>query len=804
MKNVTPHKINSTFLAVTAFKCFFTAVLFAGIELYGQAGLSGYVFVNNNEPFPGANVLLNNGSFGTVSGTDGKFIFAGLPVGKYELSISALGYKEIVCSVSTDTLTRELVFKLTPYIQTLDEVRINGSSAEKRRALESISVRLVEEEYLKFSRASNLVQTLNGIPGINSMDIGTGISKPMIRGMGYYRVAIAQNGIKQEGQQWSNHHGISVDQQNVQHVEIIKGPASLQYGSDAIGGVINVLTNHIPLKQGISGEMSVTAKSNTRWLGSSAEIIARKGDIYSNMAITYNSFGDFRIPVTDSFLLPAPVSATEASHKVPLGGTIYNTAGKEKAASVLVGIIKPWGNSYLEAGYYNTQNGFFDWQGIQNDSLRLGHASGNFDLCLPWQEVGHFSANHFTNRYFNSDKLEIALGYQSNNSKEYSYLDNRTGNRAAELEYFRNKGNFDLGLRLQTYSANVFYTFRRLKNHTFKLGSGTQYLFHITDGYGHILPEYQRFSSGIFVTHKYVLSPKWVINSGARVDYTYFAMQETLNPDRHAGGDSIFNPTFSKKFASPVISFGVNFSPLKHTTIKFHIGNSYRVPSAYELGAYGLHRHEGRFEKGDTSNKAEKAWQIDLGYERKWKQLTVSLSPFANYFTNYLYLNPTHVLRQEGQVYEYRQTRALLAGGEASVEYSLHKWALLKVGAEYVYAVNLDLKSALPFTPPFCAITELVCNFRNYKAFTGNRFGIELISVAKQKYTVPNELTTFGYNSLNLNLITDLGIRRCKLSLMFKVSNLLNNKHYNHISFYRRLRIPEPARDYQLFISKKF
>jgi iron complex outermembrane receptor protein len=769
------------------------------LNLSGQVSIDGVVLDENKKPYTGANLLLNKAR-GTITDKEGRFVFKDVTSNRFTLQVSAVGYKDLVVNGNTDTLSNSLQINLSPHIQELEEVKVNGNIDERKAKTESISIQLFEEEFLKEAKAATLMQTLKTIPGINSMDVGTGISKPVIRGMSYYRVVVAQNGIKQEGQQWSSHHGVSIDQQSVSHLEIIKGPGSLQYGSDAIGGVINVLPEPVPINSGFTGEVSFTAKSNTQWLGSSAEFSIRKGDLYSNITATYNTYGDFLIPKTDSFLLPAPVSASEASHEVVLGNQIFNTAGREKAVSVSAGLLKPWGNSCIEFNYYETKTGFFDWQGIQNDSIRSWHEKSRRDIQLPYQHVNNYFIQHYTNRYFKTDKLKFVFGYQSNHSKEFSLLSDRTGNRKEELDYYRNKGNYELGLHLQTLSGNVSYSLRRFDKHKFTFGLNTQYQLHKTDGYNHILPEYDKFSSGFFLTYKYTINKKWILNTGARIDYSVLDIQESLNPDV-AFGDSIFNPAFKATYPGTAFSLGINYLPGRNTVFKLNIGRSFRVPSAYELAAYGLHRHEGRFEKGNTDNKPEEAWQLDLGIKYSWKGLALQLSPFLNYFTNYLYLSPTPELRPEGQVYEYRQTKAMLSGAEASANFRFRDRILFNAGAEYVYAVNLDLKSALPFTPPLRIQTEVSYLFKDAKKLKKSRLGIELLSVANQKFTVPNELSTPGYHSINLLARTEIAFVRQKINLMLKVRNLLNTSYFNHISFYRRLRIPEPGRDIQLFIS---
>lgn len=777
-------------------------------QLFSQnVSISGIVTDEQNIPVIGANIVLNKSELKTISNSAGEFFFPNLEIKPYSIEVTSMGYKTVYQEIRPDTLIVPIKIILTVSVQEIEEVMVQTGREVKKNRIESFSIQLVEEEFLKESKASTLMGTLNSIPGINSMDIGTGISKPMIRGMAYYRVVVAQNGIRQEGQQWSNHHGITVDQNAVNHVEIFKGPASLQYGSDAVGGVINILPAHVPLTSGLTGNISFTGKSNTGWLGSSGNITFRKRDIYFISTLTSNRYGDMGIPVTDSFLLPAPVSSVEASHPAPLGKKVFNTAGMENAVSLIAGIIKSWGKSYIDFNYYTSKNGFFDWEGLKDSDKYDRHALKSHDILMPYQKVDNYSVQHFTNRYFNRNKLEIALGYQQNISKEYNYLTDITGNRSEDLEYFKNQNNFDIGLKLHTTTGNLAFSLNSLEKQSIKFGIQTQFQNHTIDGFNHILPEYARVSLGSFVTHQYSISKKLIMNSGFRFDFHDFKMKETRNPDPipQPYSDIVFNPLFYKIFTGTSFSFGINYLPNDQTIIKTNIGKSYRVPSAYELGAYGLHRHEGRFEKGDIQNNPEQAWQFDIGLEQQWKNFQYAISPFVSYFTNYLYLTPTPDFAPgQGQIYIYSQTKALLSGGEASIIYSPVKKLKMKAGAEYVYAVNLDKTIALPFTPPTSIQAELTYQIKNTKQFKNSRIGLETVFVAKQEYTVPNELSTPGYSTFNINASGDIKIGKQKIGVMLKARNVFNNKYYNHISFYRRLRIPEPGRDFQIFVEIPF
>ncbi len=787
----------------------FIFLLFASLGFPNVNGetitIRGTVLDSDSVTLPGVAVVINHGDYGTATDRDGAFLFEDLPVATYHLTAQMVGFRTYSQTIEADggsTLDITIVLEEDEF--ELHEVRVTGFRQEVLSRGESVSVRVVDADFLGSGRSGSLMQTLETLPGVHSMNIGSGVSKPVIRGLGYYRVVFANNGIKQAGQHWSSHTGLSVDQSNIHHLEVIMGPASLRFGSDAIGGVINTLPPDIPEAERVTGHLSFTGKSNTGWLGGSARLSARSGDFYFHTNITHNNFGDFQVPYTDVFLLPAPVSSAEASHEVELGDHVPNTAGRENALAFTAGLNRSWGNSYLDFSFHQSKTGFFDWVGLMRESTRLEHEESNRDIRIPYQIVDNYAIYHYTNAVFDKSRLQLAFGYQYNVSSEHSPLFDRTGNRIEELRYFRdNRDNLELELTLHNFTANAVYSLRQFVNQRFDLVVNTGYETNLTDGYSHILPEYDRISAGAGIIHQINISPRWLINSGLRFDLHHFEMEESVNPDPEYG-DPVFNEHYRKLFTGTGFSFGVNYLPDPLTVMKINIGKSYRIPSAYELGAYGLHRHEGRFERGDTDIDPEESYQLDLSLDRSWEDMTLSISPFVNYFTNYLFLNPSPELRPEGQVYEYQQTDALLYGGEFSLERLFYDRIRVSAAAEYVYAINLDGMRALPFIPPLSVLSKVTYFFNNSGVVNNTRLCAKGRIAAAQRLTVPNELDTPGYAVLNLSLCTDVAIGNQQAEVSFRVNNLLDARYFNHVSFYRRMRIPEPGRDFQLHFTIPF
>jgi iron complex outermembrane receptor protein len=760
--------------------------------------LDGKVLDESGQPFFGATIVLNTGQAATISNHQGDFSLP-VPGDPFVLTASALGYRSVRLTLKADTLSGPLAIRFVPDPTELETIEINWNRLGERRPFPGQVIEHIHRDDLLDHTAGNLVKTLSRLPGIQSVSAGTGFSRPMIRGMGFYRLVFAENGIKQAGQNWSNHHGISVDQHSVHTVEVIRGPACLEYGTDAIGGVINLLPH--PVSPGWDGRLAMTARSNTRWLGGSGELGYGGRRSFFQISGSRHQYGDFRIPETASYLLPAPVQTEEASHQVALGKQVYNTAGEETAVHLTGGLLRPWGKAWLEINYHTQYAGFFDWQGLQLDSLRQEHEASSFDVRLPAQKIDNLSIRHFTNYYIGANKLEVALGFQSNRTREYSPLSDLTGNRQAEWVHYMNKNNLALDLTLHSWIAKVIYSVQGPGHLDVRMGLNVSNQFHQVDGYSHILPRYSQSMFGGFIQIQKAWTELWKLNAGMRYDHHGFNMDASENPDP-AYGDESFNPELSRQFPGYSFSAGLVYQPGNGTAMRLNLGKSYRIPSAYELGAYGLHRHEGRFEQGDVNNEPEEAWQIDLSLEHGPDDRKLRISPFLNYFTNYLFLRPTPYLRPEGQVYAYDQTRALMTGTEISFLWNPYDRIELQANLEYVYAVNLDLESALPFTPPLKSVISVRYSWG--KIQPAHYAGFNFTGVAPQRFTVPNELDTPGYFLVGLNAGSLLKINSQSVNIRLQINNLFNTSYFDHLSFYRRLRIPEAGRDVHIYVEIPF
>lgn len=766
------------------------------VKLYAQENsVSGFVFTQDSTPITNAYIIINKGSLTLQSDSTGTFNFTN----KFGMHIEIDAYKNGYTTYSARLPSDSLYILLTPIEENLEMIVKTKSRTDIYSKKTNLPIAYIDKLFIKQSQGGTLMQILSAVPGIQSIDVGSGISKPMIRGMGFYRIVMAENGIKKEGQQWSNHHGTHIDPNAIEHIEIIKGPQSLLYGSDAIGGVINILPHHIPLQEGYSSENTSILKSNPIWFGASHSSVYRKNTEYINVILSYNKYSDFKSSTKDDYIIPRPVHATEASHAIARSKYISNTAGENKSVSITLGSLRNSYHGYIEGSFYNSSSGFFDWEGLMHDSIRSYHAQSIFDIHLPYLVENNTAIHHFNTWYKNNFTIELAYGYQMNASKEYAALTDKTGTRTADYNKYAALGNLDVALNLATIDAHTIVSKKISSRNSIKIGTQIQSQHQKIDGYNHILPAYRKTTGGIFSIYEHTVKSYLTLQAGLRIDAAHLQIQETAHPDKFLN-HIILNPAIDTIYIGNAISCGLLYS--KHTKFRYkaNIGKSFRVPSVYELAAYGLHKHEGRFEEGNSTNQAESAWQLDMEFLYKYsKTASINCSPFFTYFNNYLYAAPTPKLQPEGQIYEYQQTKAALYGGELQASYAINTRIALHSSVEYVYSIQLPTRSALPYTPPAKLTNQIdytIQRPRFHIKFTG-----EHIFTATQTHTVPNELRTPYSNIFSIKGTYSILRTKTNAYILLYIHNILNTPYYNHISFYRRLRIPEQGRSIQLQIN---
>lgn len=685
--------------------------------------------------------------------------------------------------------------------KTIEEVVIN-------RTVKTIeNKKRISEEFIQQNFSGSLVQSLENVAGVNVISIGSGAGKPIVRGLGFNRVAVSMNGSKHEGQQWGADHGLEVDAFSLESVELIKGVASIEYGSDAIGGVLNIRNNRIPEKKSFNGKATVLGRSVNQTIGTAFEIRQRKDKFFYKLKASYLDYGDFRTP-TDTIIY--------LTRKIPIHNRkLKNTAGEEWSTFGQIGYVEDDYHSILTVSNNQTKAGFFPGSHGIPDLNRLQDDGNSRNIEYPYQRANHFMIQNEHKWNFDDSELLVDLAFQNNHRQEKSEFHTHYSNQLPPEK----DSDLELNFNLNTFSGNAKYTQFFSEKHKTDIGLQVQIQDNNIKGYNFLLPEYNRTNSGIFALHNYRFSDKLRFDFGLRYDFSNIKIKGFYDEilydyliGRNYSEDlaneyALRSPELSKDFSNFNMKIGTLYSLNNRIDFSLSVGSSFRNPTAIELGANGIHHGSFRHEKGDVTLNSERGYIIDFQSNYQTENFRLSFSPYLYYFTNYIYLKPTgefSVLPHSGQIYRFSQTEAMLTGFELESNYSFGKFNT-EIILEYIYNRQVKEKYPLPFTPPFNVFAKIDYSlFEESKFFENSVFSVNGKYFAQQNRTAQNEEITPSSAVFGAGFSSDLNFGKVKPKLTLSVQNIFDTKYYSHMSFYRALEIPEQGRNIQIMINYNF
>ncbi|MEP5255178.1 MAG: TonB-dependent receptor [Winogradskyella arenosi] len=756
---------------------------------------------NTLEPIEGATIMAN-GLFSTSSAT-GNFTLNNVTEGTYTLTISHVSYATKTLSLESGKPEETYKIFLEEATTALDKIELNGKTKKRELKESPVVAQLVSEGFLSNNRENSLMQTLSKIPGVSTINIGSGQSKPVIRGLGFNRVSVIQNGVKHEAQQWGNDHGLEIDQYGIETIKIVKGPASLVYGSDAIAGVVDIQPNKIPLRNSFQGNVNLLGESNNDLLGVSVGLEARNDKWFYRGRLTYRDYADYKVP-TDKISYENYIFELHDNN-------LRNTAGREANASLSFGYTTDRITSETTLSNVNAKNGFFaNAHGLEVRTSTIDYDSSNRDIDLPYHKVNHFKILNNTVINLEKHNLNIDLGFQNNQREEHSepiphgYMP--TPPDSKERRFNKNTG-----------TLNVKDAFQPMANHNMVTGINLEFQDNKIGGWGFLIPEYTRFTIGAFAFDQYEINSDLHLLAGIRYDYgrvdskAYFDWYPTTVTNTDGTSSEIYLQRAQDKtlnFGNLSASIGLSYL-LNNTTFKINVGKSFRMPLANELASDGVNYHMYRYEKGNLNLDPEESYQIDVDIDHTTEMFSISISPFVNFFENFIYLNPTSNYYETLQIYEYTQNKVFRAGGELRAQTTIGNNLQLNAASEYVYSRQTSGPKegfTIPFSPPLSTLFSAQYQFKDLLFLKQPQLSADYRITAAQHNIVPPEEKTDGYQVLNLTLFTQIQAFNLKspLDLKFKLNNVLNTEYYNHTSFYRLIDVPEAGRNISIALTQQF
>lgn len=768
-------------------------VLLCLVAYHAQAqSINGEVLSTEGVAIAGAFVEVHETGQSTFSSASGMFVLNDLAKGHYHLHVRCAGFKSFAADVECPSGSLRIV--LQPTDIELSEVTIENSFSKSEYARQSLDMTVIDRAGMDRMRGMTLSQSLGQLAGVNAVSTGVGIAKPVIRGLQGNRIVVNDQGIKQEGQQWGNDHGLELDQFSIERLELVKGAASLQYGSDGLGGVINVLPAGAP-EEGWHGGVQMLARTNNSLLGTSAMITYRKSRFFIRYRSTLQRYGDYRVPAT---------SFTYLNRTLPIeAGRLRNTAGEEWHHQLAVGFMGEKVNWTLTLSRFQQRSGLFPgivgiptYGNVRDD----GNA---FNIDLPLQNVQHHKAILNLSRQMRKGWLQVDAGVQHNARRE---------DARPHVDGYGPMPTTTMAHRLELFTAQATARYHLRHNERWKSvpGVNVQYQQNRRGGFEFLLPNYNTYNAGAWWFSEWSRHSKSTVwNAGVRYDVGH--MQATAfnallyDVSQQPIGLWQRSPNVQRQFQN--VSAAIGFSKVWRQvwSFKMNAGKTFRIPNGAEMLSNGVHHGTWRHEQGDASLKAEQGYQLDAtaGIEReRWK---LHFTPYFNYFSGYIYLRPTarfSELPDGGQVYRYTQNDALFTGAEFTGEWHPLRPLHLEVSADYVFSYNLQTTLALPFTPPFRARTQAMWEKEgeHWKWYGG----MQAWAVAAQNRVDRNEWTTPGYFLIDALAGISRQWKHHAVSLRLTLSNATDRRYMNHLSLYRRLMLPEQGRNLALSVVWEF
>jgi iron complex outermembrane receptor protein len=767
----------------------------APLAFYGQRHMLELYVVDSLTRVPVAHVeyfVQGSGERGQTDATGHGHLH--LQAGTHRIALHRIGHvsTQRVLTVRRDT-TLVLALLSDPQMLREHEVQSAASPGSARAATATVTV--LDREYLDRNQHSTFSQGLERVAGINSITTGVGIAKPVIRGMQGNRIAVNDHGVRQEGQQWGSDHGLEIDPFGVERVEVLRGAASLIYGPDALGGVINVLPGPLAPVGTLRGSLVGVFRNNNDHVGGSAQVEARPGKAFFGLRATWQDYGDYRVPadtfVYNRFVLPID------------GRRLKNTAGQERHVSAHAGLVTAKGVMRLTLSRYDQATGLFPGAVGIPRAYSVAHDGDRRNVGVPAQYVTHSKAMFNLTQQLGAARLEADLGVQYNERREESFPH-------AHNQGPRPDGTLAHGLDLLTGTAHV--RAHRDRGERWRTVTGVNALVqrNARSGFEFILGDHRSANGGVYMVATHQAKPTWLWQFGARMDAARIALrpydQLVWASPTEAIGTVRRGPSVESIWAAPSGAAGFTWMPHEHWTLKTNVGRGIRFPTAPEMGMNGVHHGTFRHEQGDSTLRTESGWQLDLGFVHARRKLAISITPFAYYFDNYIYLRPTAIfspLPEAGQLYRYTQNRMFQTGGEVEVLWRIAPHWQWRSAGEYVWNQNLDNGAAIPFTPPLLLRNELTWT-KHMKHGREINLAVEHVASAAQERTDVNEWVTPGYHLLNNTAGVGWPAGNGRFDLLVQVRNLLDTPYLLHLSRYRILNLPEPGRNVMLSLRYTF
>lgn len=699
-------------------------------------------------PIVGATVYIPELDKWGVTDLDGRFSFSQLSEGPVEMVISSLGYSSATLKVNT-TENDKLVISLMPTAIEMEEVIIS-TPFHQLQSENVMKVERVTMENLTRKGAATLAEGITTIAGVESITTGSGIGKPVIRGLSSNRVLVYTQGVRLENQQFGDEHGLGVSSSGIESVEVIKGPASLLYGSDALGGVLYL------------NPEKYAAPDSTEFDG--------KAIYYTNTLGTEVNAGGKRSLDKWKFLLRGNY-ASHSDYKTGDGERVANSRFSEFDLKAGTGYRDEHYKGDLRYNYNELTAG-----------IPIGTGSSTSKKVLePYQEIANHVLSLDNTFYLGKSSLDVKIGFLVNDRKEFEdhhHHEEEAHEEEHHDEHLEEAHSEEaaLRMRLKTLNYDVKYHFPEKGDFETIIGVQGMYQDNVNLGEEFLIPDAITTDVGFLATTHYHMD-KIDFQAGIRFD------NRQIVSEAIAGETGRTIAAIDRNFNSYNGALGVKLNLLPKLTTRLNLATGFRAPNLAELTSHGSHHGSNRYEIGNSELENEKNYQADLSLEWRTDHFEIFGNAFYNILDNYIYLRPSGEVMDDNPVYHYVQNNAELYGSEAGIHLHPHPldWLHWESSFEIVMGEQNNGNN-LPLIPAPSITNTLRMEFKELHGIRNSYSFLSLKNTFAQNKVAIFEEPTEGYSLLSAGIGGEIQVFDTEMLLQISGENLLNKSYYSHLS----------------------
>jgi iron complex outermembrane receptor protein len=757
-----------------------------------QQVLSGKVSDSRTTlPLSAVSVSITDLQVVTVSGENGLYRFDHLPKTVVHVSFSSLGYKTLVKTVNLES-DSSLDVGLEPSSMELQEVLVTSNNSQLTDRIPFSANSISQVDLRKYSSPS-VMGNLSYQPGVDKITIGNGIGKPVIRGLSFNQVLLYSQGTRIENQQWDDHHDLGLSDVGMENVEVVRGPAALIYGADALGGAL-VFRDEKPAPAG-----TAVSKAN---FGFGSNTLGFSGDYGWKRTNKDGLFYGFTLGGTSqtSYLQGEHVGESKAGDEeedFAFNSKFLNGIGKAN-----IGLNRNWGTSRLSYSYFKQQIGIIEDESTDT-SLNFAaekNEQRDREVEAPYQDVTSQVVSLENTFVTGISKVNVNLAYQVNDRKEYEPLPQKQKELA-------------IGLLLHAITYDVKWTGNAEKPFGITLGSQGTFLKNKNNGLESLVPDADVSDLAAYGLFRYDQGNLNLLG-GVRMDsrhmevesYERYAGQESDTFILQSSGDTLAEPEsdFEKKFTPLSFSLGATYKAGRHLLVKLNGATGFTAPNYAQLTTFGKHEGAYRFERGHAGLDVEQNLEGDLGLAWENESVTLNLSGYLNRVNDYIYLANTgdSMIRITPSVtdtlalYDYKQGDAEISGFEAGFDFHPRNAAWFSIGATYSHTRGSLVDGGnLPYIPSDKLVAEMKLKKEKLIGFQKTYCSVVVSTYSKQEHVADFELSTDGYSLLDVHVGGSFKLGKQMTQFDLFCTNVLNTGYYNQLSLIKNIGVQDMGRN---------